>query len=145
MAGIGSISGGGMGAAGANPLAGMSSGNGTPGGGSLSGMADMGLGQGGNSGATLSGGTMGVGPMQPASEAQGASFADALKSMVIESPSASKAYAGNLATRFAAGDTSIDPHQMSIASAKAGVEIQMSTRTISSTVSAVRTLFQMQI
>lgn len=149
MAGIGAL--GGMGGAGgANPLGGMAGGlgssAGSPGGGALSGMADLGLGEGtGGGGNASGGGGLGMAPIQPASHAQGAAFGDTLKSMVIEGPSASKAYAGNLSARFAAGDTSIDPHQLSIASAKAGVEIQMATRTISSAVSSVRTLFQMQV
>lgn len=141
MAGIGGIGGMASGAAGANPLSGMGANAG--GNSSLSGFGDLGLGQGGGSEPGSAG--MGLGPVQPASEAQAASFGDALRAMVIEKPSASKRASGALAARFAAGDTSIDPHQLSIASAKAGVEIQMATRTISSAVSAVRTLFQMQV
>jgi flagellar hook-basal body complex protein FliE len=107
----------------------------------LSGIADMGTGGGGAGGGMASG----LAPTQPASATQNRSFTDALRTMVIEQPSASRAYASSLGMRFAMGDTSIDPHQMAIASAKAGVEVQMATRTISSAVSAVRTLFQMQI
>lgn len=145
MAGIGGIGGmpGMSGAGGANPLGGMAGQSGL--GGSLSGMGDLGLGDGGNGGSAAGGAGMGLAPVQPASASQGASFGDALKSMVIDGPSAAKAESGNLAARFAAGDTSIDPHQLALSSAKAGVEIQMATRTISSAVSAVRTLFQMQV
>jgi flagellar hook-basal body complex protein FliE len=131
------------GMSGANPLGGMAGQSGL--GGSLSGMGDMGgIGDGGGGGSSAGNG-MGLAPVQPASASQGSSFSDALKSMVIDGPSAAKAESGELATRFAAGDTSIDPHQLALSSAKAGVEIQMATRTISSAVSAVRTLFQMQV
>ena len=140
MAGIGGIGAGG----GANPLSGLAgSGQGGLGGG-LSGFGDGGMG-GLDTGGASGGNFFGTAPKEGASEAQGAAFGDTLRAMVIEKPSASKAAAGELATRFAAGDTSIDPHQIALASAKAGVEIQMATRTISSAVSAVRTLFQMQI
>ena len=142
LGGIGSIGG----ATGGNPLNGLGGTGGLSGAGSpLSGLADtgMGLGDGGGTGGT--GGAFGVMPTQSATNDQGASFGDALRSMVIEKPSASKAASSDLMARFAAGDTSIDPHQIALASAKAGVEIQMSTRTISSAVSAVRTLFQMQV
>lgn len=142
IGGLGGLSGIG-GAAGGNPLSGLGgTGNGI-GGGGLSGLGDLGLGNG--QGGAGNGAGLGIAPVQPASESQGVAFGDALRAMVIEKPSASKAYSKELSTRFAAGDTSIDPHQLSIASAKAGVEIQMATRTISSTVSAVRTLFQMQV
>ncbi len=130
---------------GGNPLSGLGASQGLSAG-SLSGMADMGLGTGGASDGTDQGAPgSGIAPTQAATPTQGASFGNALKTMLVENPSRSKAYAGELTTRFAAGDTSIDPHQISIASAKAGVEIQMATRTISSAVSAVRTLFQMQV
>lgn len=136
---------GGIGAAGgANPLSGMAgSGAGGLGGGGLSGLGDTGIGLDG--GGAEGGNFFGTAPKEGATEAQGASFGDTLRAMVVDNPSASKAYSGELATRFAAGDKTIDPHQIAIASAKAGVEIQMATRTISSAVSAVRTLFQMQI
>jgi flagellar hook-basal body complex protein FliE len=145
MTGIGGI-GSMASAAGGNPLNGLGGTGGLSGGsGPLSGLADsgMGLGEGGGTGGAGSG--MGIMPAQSATESQGASFGDALKAMTIEKPSASKKYAGELTARFAAGDTSIDPHQIALANAKAGVEIQMATRTISSAVSAVRTLFQMQV
>jgi flagellar hook-basal body complex protein FliE len=74
----------------------------------------------------------------------GKSFADALKDMIIDRPSASKAEADSLATKMAAG-ADIDPHQLAIATAKAGVEIQMATRTISSAVSGVKQILQTQI
>ncbi len=147
MAGIGGIGAGVPGAGGvggANPLGGLAGQTGLDG--SLSGMADMGLGVG--SGGADGGGdpaSAGMAPVNAATQAQGDSFGNTLRSMVIENPSAAKAQAGQLAARFAAGDTSIDPHQLALASAKAGVEIQMATRTISSAVSAARTLFQMQI
>lgn len=136
MAGLGGI--GSIGAsAGGNPLAGLGATQGqlpgSTGGsssGSLDGMVDAGSG--------------GLAPNAQATAIQATSFSDALKSMVIESPSKAKAEATNLAARFASGEN-IDPHQLAISSAKAGVEIQMATRTISSAVSSVRTLFQMQI
>ncbi len=109
-------------------------------------MGDLGLGTGGASGGQ--GGdaaSMGLAPTSQATSSQGASFGDTLRSMVIEQPSASREYSRDLSMRFAAGDTTIDPHKLALASAKAGVEIQMATRTISSAVSAVRTLFQMQV
>jgi flagellar hook-basal body complex protein FliE len=144
--GIGGIGGlGGLpGASGAaHPLSGM--GDQTSLQGSLSGLGDLGLG--GEDGADSGSGSAGLGlmPSNAPSSSQGSSFADTLRALVVEGPSNSKAQAGDLATRFAAGDTSVDPHQVAIASAKAGVEIQMATRTISSAVSAVRTLFQMQV
>lgn len=130
---------------GGNPLSGMAgSGTNGIGGSGLAGFGDGGMGL-ETGGGSQGGNVFGMAPKDNATDAQAASFGDTLRSMVIENPSASKAHAGNLAARFAAGDVSIDPHQISIASAKAGVEIQMATRTISSAVSAVRTLFQMQI
>lgn len=136
--GLGGV--GGVGAAGgANPLGGMAGASGL--GGSMSGMADLGVGTGTGGEA----GSQGMAPNSQATSSQGASFGDTLRSMVIENPSASKAASSEMAARFAAGDTSIDPHQVALQSAKAGVEIQMATRTISSAVSAVRTLFQMQV
>lgn len=150
MTSIGSIGG----AAAGNPLNGLGGTNGFSMGGSagnpLAGLGDgggMGLGVGGDQGAqdSSNGGGLGVMPNQSATGSQGASFADALKTMVVDKPSASKAAAGDMMARFAAGDTSIDPHKIALASAKAGVEIQMATRTISSAVSGVRTLLQMQV
>jgi len=91
------------------------------------------------------GGVGGIMPNQQATSVQGASFGDALHNMIIAKPSADKNAADSLAARFAAGDKSIDPGQLATATAKAGIEIQMSTRTISQAVQAVRTLFQMQI
>lgn len=142
MAGISGI-GGAPGVGGPNPLGGMA--GATSLGGSLSGMGDLGLGGQDRSSSGGNGSGLGLAPVQPASQAQGASFGSALQDMVVHRPSASKAASSALAARFAAGDTSIDPHQLALASAKAGVEIQMATRTISSAVSAVRTLFQMQV
>lgn len=144
MAGISGI-GGAPGVGGPNPLGGMA--GATSLGGSLSGLGDLGLGgqDGSSPGGNGHGSGLGLAPVQPASQAQGASFGSALQDMVIHRPSASKAASSALAARFAAGDTSIDPHQLALASAKAGVEIQMATRSISSAVSAVRTLFQMQV
>jgi diacylglycerol kinase family enzyme len=75
---------------------------------------------------------------------QGKSFGSVMGDMVLRKPSESSANADAMAAEFAAGGN-IDPHNLAIATAKAGVEIQMSTRTISQAVSAVRTLFQMQI
>lgn len=142
MAGISGISGA-AGMGGANPLGGMAGPSSL--GGSLSGMADLGLGDQDGSPSGGNGAGMGLAPVQPASQAQGESFGATLQDMVIHRPSESKAISSSLSARFAAGDTSIDPHKLALASAKAGVEIQMATRTISSAVSAVRTLFQMQV
>jgi flagellar hook-basal body complex protein FliE len=144
MSGIGAI--GGASAFGQNPLSGMGGSPGMGQGSGLSGMGDLGLGSNDDAGGGGSAGSgLSLGPSNPASASQGAAFGDTLRSMVIENPSVSKAHATDLAARFASGDTSIDPHQIAIANAKAGVEIQMATRTISSAVSAVRTLFQMQV
>jgi flagellar hook-basal body complex protein FliE len=141
MSGIAGIGGSAMGN---NPLSGMGGAPGMGQGAGLSGMGDLGLG-GGDENAGGSGGSgLGIQPVQGATAAQGEAFGDTLRAMVIENPSATKAHASQLAVRFAAGDSSVDPHQIAIANAKAGVEIQMATRTISSAVSAVRTLFQMQ-
>lgn len=144
MTGIGGIGGTG----GANPLSGlMGAGSNGIGASGLSGLGDGGLGlDGGNgTGDGGSGGSVfGIQPKQ-ATDVQGAAFGDTLRGMIIDNPSASRAQATDMAARFAAGDKSIDPHQVAVASAKAGVEIQMATRTISSAVSAVRTLFQMQV
>ena len=141
MAGIGGIGSGVPGAGGPNPLGGMAGQTGL--GGSMSGMGDLGLGIGADGGRDAS--SAGFAPTNAATATQGDSFGNTLRAMVIENPSVAKAQSNELAARFAAGDTSIDPHQLALASAKAGVEIQMATRTISSAVSAVRTLFQMQI
>ncbi|MCB0877531.1 MAG: flagellar hook-basal body complex protein FliE [Thermoleophilia bacterium] len=141
IGGIGSIHG--SPGAGGNPLGGLADQTGLNG--SLSGLGDMGLGSGSADGGMGNGAAAGIAPTNAATSSQGESFGNTLRSMVIENPSAAKAQANTLAARFAAGDTSIDPHQVALASAKAGVEIQMATRTISSAVSSVRTLFQMQI
>jgi flagellar hook-basal body complex protein FliE len=122
---------------GGNPLSGLGGAGADAGG-----IAGNDVGGGGQGGNPLSGGIM---PSSQATESQGTSFGTSLRDMLIVNPSRSKAEAGELSRRFAAGDTSIDPHTLSISSAKAGVEIQMATRTISSAVSAVRTLFQMQV
>lgn len=141
MTSIGGIGG----AAAGNPLNGLGGTGGLSGGGGpLSGLGDGGMGLGDSAGGGAAGG-FGVMPSQSATSDQGASFTDALKTMVVDKPSASKAAAGEMMTRFAAGDTSIDPHKIALQSAKAGVEIQMATRTISSAVSGVRTLLQMQV
>lgn len=122
---------------------GLSSGGGLSGGlgNSLDG-GDVGA---GGSGA---GGVGGVGgmpaPNRMATSAEGQSFGDTLKTAIIDKPSAVKAGADDLAARLAAGEN-VDSYKVAIETAKAGVEIQMSTRTISQAVSAVRTLFQMQI
>ena len=148
MGGLSSI--GGAGNLGANPLSGLGASAGQPGMASLSGMGSdagglgVGVGGGGDQGTGGAAGGLGLAPAQSATASQGASFGDTLKSMVIDKPSASKAQASDLTARFAAGEN-IDPQTLAVASAKAGVEIQMATRTISSAVSAVRTLFQMQI
>lgn len=109
--------------------------------------ADQDFGGGGGSAGGVGGvgGIGGIMPTRAASPTEGATFGDALRSFVVERPSADKNAADSLAARFAAGDKSIDPGQLATATAKAGIEIQMSTRTISQTVQAVRTLFQMQI
>lgn len=135
---------GGFGAAGgSNPLSGL--GDQTNLQGSLSGLGDLGLGSEGGADAGSGSAGLGLMPNNAPTSGQGSSFSDTLRALVIDGPTASKIQSGALAQRFAAGDTSIDPHQIAIASAKAGVEIQMATRTISSAVSAVRTLFQMQV
>lgn len=108
--------------------------------GSLMGGLTSGIGSGGIGG--IGGGT--PMPNTAASPAEGSSFGDTLKSFVIDGPSAQKATADNLAAQMAAGKN-VDPHKLAIETAKAGIEIQMSTRTISQAVSAIRTLFQMQI
>lgn len=128
--GAAGIGGGGGGLGGAGGIGGSL--NGSDGG--LGGLGDMGV-----------GGAGGVRPTTGASDAQSRTFSDTLGEAVLERPSAAHDTATDLATRFASGDTSVDPHDVAIASAKAGVEIQMATRTISQAVSAVRTLFQMQI
>ncbi len=92
---------------------------------------------GGNSGGMMM-------PNQTASHADGATFGDTLKSFIIDGPSAQQATADSLSAQMAAGKN-VDPHKLAIETAKAGIEIQMSTRTISQAVSAIRTLFQMQI
>lgn len=74
----------------------------------------------------------------------GASFGKIFKELVITKPTASHHTADTMAASLAAGGD-VDPHQLAIATAKAGVEIQMATRTISQAVSAVRTLASMQI
>ncbi len=83
-------------------------------------------------------------PNQQASDSDGATFGATLKNFIIDDPSKQKAVADDLAVRMAAGEN-IDPHKIAIETAKAGVEIQMATRTISQAVSGIRTLFQMQI
>lgn len=90
------------------------------------------------------GGLGGIEPTQSATEAQGNAFGESLKEMVLYRPSETKSAANDLAASFAAGEN-VDPHRLAIQTAKAGVEIQMATRSISSAVSAVRTLFQMQV
>lgn len=137
----GSLPVGGM--TGANPLSGLAGTTNGLGGGGLGGLVD-----GGSSGGTGSGNPLGglsVGPNQSATASQGSSFSSTLKSMVIDGPSDSRAAAADLKARFAMGDSSVDSQDVAIASAKAGIEVQMATRTISSAVSGVRTLFQMQI
>jgi flagellar hook-basal body complex protein FliE len=141
MTGISGIPGGAAGAS--NPLSGLAGAGGSLGGGA--GMGGLDIGDGGGSGALNNPLAGGIAPTSQATDAQGASFGDSLRDMLIVHPSESKAKAGELAARFAAGDTSIDPQTLAIQSAKAGVEVQMATRTISSAVSAVRTLFQMQV
>lgn len=74
----------------------------------------------------------------------GGSFSDMLKSMVIDGPSGAQNKVDSLSASFAAGGD-VDPQTLAIESAKAGVEIQMATRTISSVVTAVRTLMQTQV
>lgn len=85
-----------------------------------------------------------AGPSPQVGMGDGESFGSILSDAILKRPSASQSEADQLAAAFAAGDD-VDPHQLALASAKAGVEIQMSTRTISQAVTAVRTLFQMQI
>ena len=84
---------------------------------------------------------------QPSSTdgASGTGFGAMLKDMVVTKPSEAQASSDKMAAKFAAGDKSIDPAQLAISSAKAGVDVQMATRTISQAVSGVKMLFQMQI
>jgi flagellar hook-basal body complex protein FliE len=77
-------------------------------------------------------------------EGGGQSFGDMLKEFVVDRPTETQTDADRLAADFAAGKD-IDPQTLAIATAKAGIEVQMSTRTISQGVQAVRTLLQMQI
>lgn len=84
------------------------------------------------------------GPKAQPTEAQGADFAGTLKELILDRPAKSHTEADQLATAFAAGGN-IDPHKLAIASAKAGIEVQMATRTISQATTAIRTLMQMQI
>lgn len=101
---------------------------------------------GGGGGAASPLGDLGLGgelTQQPNAD-KGQNFGQILGDMVMHRPSESQSKADTLAASFAAGDN-VDPHTLAIATAKAGVEIQMATRTISQAVQAVRTLFQMQI
>lgn len=94
-------------------------------------------------GATPGGGASGM-PNSIASDEQGGGFGDVLREAVINRPTEAHHQADDLATKFAAG-ANIDPHQLAIATAKAGLEVQMATRTISQATTAIRTLMQMQI
>lgn len=88
--------------------------------------------------------TPGLGKLGEDQSADGQSFGDMLKDMIIKRPTESQSDADRLAADFAAGKD-IDPQTLAVATAKAGIEVQMSTRTISQAVQAVRTLMQMQI
>lgn len=112
--------------------------------GGISGALPGGLGGLGSLPGTGTGGSGAPTPNNTATGEQSKSFGDALGDMVLRKPSEDHAVADSMAADFAAGGN-VDPHQLAIATAKAGVEIQMATRTISQAVSAVRTLFQMQI
>jgi flagellar hook-basal body complex protein FliE len=112
-------------------------------------MADPISGIGGAMGASGIGGAGGISgmPGMPSAQPSGpqaASFSDVFQEMVIKRPTEAHHEADRLATEFAAGGN-IDPHQIAIATAKAGLEVQMATRTIQQTTSAIRTLMQMQI
>ena len=74
----------------------------------------------------------------------GASFGSMLSDMVLKKPGQSQQHADDLAASFAAG-ADVDPHTLAIATAKAGIEVQMATRTISQAVQGIRTLMQTQI
>jgi flagellar hook-basal body complex protein FliE len=89
-------------------------------------------------------GGIGVLPNSQPTAADGASFGSTLNDMIIKNPSQAQNYADDLVARAAAGQN-IDPQDLAVATAKAGIEIQMSTRTISQAVQGLRTLFQMQI
>src|SRR4051812_20603380 len=96
------------------------------------------------------GGIGGIGGLVPkpnhgGDDPGGQSFGALMKDMGITKPGQTQNAADALASKFAAGDTSIDPAQLAIASAKAGVEVQMATRTITQAVSGIKMLFQMQI
>jgi hypothetical protein len=110
----------------------------------LTGGLSGGIGGGGGLGGLGGGGLSGIGGDGGGSSKVPGVSTGGSKGAILDRPSESKATADDLAARFAAGDN-IDPHQLAIATAKAGVEMQMSTRTISQAVTAVRTLFQMQI
>lgn len=105
---------------------------------------------GGISGAAGIGGVGGMpGPMRAPNVGAdpaggGSSFADVMGDIVLKSPSESAHKADTLGAAFAAG-ANVDTHTLAIASAKAGVDIQMSTRVISQAASAVRQLFSIQI
>lgn len=114
----------------ADPISGI---GGIAGGGAASGI-------GGAAGAL---GAPGMPAAQP-NQNQATSFSDVFKEMVVERPTEAHHEADRLATEFAAGGN-IDPHQLAIATAKAGLEVQMATRTIQQATSAIRTLMQMQI
>jgi flagellar hook-basal body complex protein FliE len=96
------------------------------------------------SGGGGAGGIGGISMPKPAGGNDGGSFADMLKEIVVKQPSRSHATADGMAAEFAAGGN-VDPHQLAIATAKAGIELQMSTRTISQAATGIRTLMQMQI
>ncbi len=132
---------GGLGSVGA--VSGGGSGGGS--GGVTAGSSVAGSGTGGVGGVGGQLGQLNTGGAQSdVSDSEGGSFGDMLKDMLIKRPTESQAKADGMAADFAAGKN-IDPHSLAIATATAGVEVQMATRTISQAVQAVRTLFQMQI
>ncbi len=75
---------------------------------------------------------------------QESTFGEMLHNMVLERPTATHNNAENLATSLAAGGD-VDPAMLATETAKAGIEIQMSTRVITQAVTGLRTLMQMQI
>lgn len=90
------------------------------------------------------GGAIDLPGTDPAAATGGAGFGEVLKGMIIDNPTSAQAKADAMAGALAAGGD-IDPHQVATAQALAGLEVQISTRTISSTISSIRTLMQMQI
>lgn len=110
--------------------------------GSMAGMPGMsGMpGMGGTSGMPK----MGEGAQPSAGGDESQSFGDIFKDMVVDRPTEAYNDANSLAVDLALGKD-VDPQQVAIAQAVAGLEVQMATRTISSAVQGLRTLMQTQV